>query len=167
MTDLPHAVATKLGNMRTTVLFKERALSKSEKDMFNKLTMQCDLTGETVMLNRQFWMKQYGLNKTPMDGYYKNNLPCEENINPTTGKKTVTSQGSKCGAKRYCENCAKTMEILDENFRLPVLVNGSLNVLFKCVSLWRQKDAGSAWTRPAHDLRDHECSTLCPRNPRP
>ena len=167
MTDLPHAVATKLGNMRTTALFKERVLSKPEKDMFQKLTMQCDLTGETVMLNRQFWMKQYGLNKTPMDGYYKKNLPCEENINTTTGKKTVTSQGSKCGTKRYCENCAKTMEILDENFRLPVLVNGSLNVLFKCVSLWRQKDAGSAWTRPAHDLRDHECSTLCPRNPRP
>lgn len=66
MTDVPHAVATKLGNMRTTVLFKERPLSKFEMQMFQKLTMQCELTGETLMLNRQFWMKQYGLNNTPM-----------------------------------------------------------------------------------------------------
>ena len=160
------SLGTKAINMLAAHLFKERPLTAAENKLKEDLLAEHKDTGETRYLGRDWWLHQYGLlGPTPLPSYYKCKMPCYGQIIEVTGLAGKGNSAQPCGRARYCENCEKVIQQLDQGYHFIVLVNGTTNIITRALGLWRRGSDGAEWTRPENWDRRHQCGISCPHNP--
>ena len=120
-------------------------------------------TQEKRYNNRDWWMQQYGFinAETPLPGFYKNRLPCHQNIYEATGLAGKGPAAIPCGKRRYCENCEQVIQKLDQGYNFSVMVNAVTNVLTKAVGIWKRGGEPLAFARADTWGSMHECGTAC------
>ncbi len=93
------------------------------------------------------------------------NLQPDESCYGVTGLAGKGNSAQPCGRARYCENCEKVIQQLDQGYHFIVLVNGTTNIITRALGLWRRGSDGAEWTRPENWDRRHQCGISCPHNP--
>ena len=144
-------------------VFDERPWTAEETQMMEAMMSQHTTTQEKRYNNRDWWMKQYGFfgTETPLPAFYKNRLPCHENIYEATGLAGKGPAAIPCGKRRYCENCEQVIQKLDQGYNFSVMVNAVTNVLTKAVGIWKRGGEPLAFARADTWGSIHECGTAC------
>ena len=166
----PHVPAQLLGGLisfiaRTaeTCVFQERVLTALEQSTLDNFTMVHKQTGERRLVSREWWLRWFGYDKTPMANMLSTQFPCHARIFAVTGSPAHGESGGAepCGKQRWCIGCEKAFSVLDGTYCLPVMVDASVAMMIKARTMWSSGLDDLAWQRNSEVNRTHMCSSTC------
>jgi len=147
-----------------TCVFQERVLTALEQSTLDNFTMVHKETGERRLVSREWWLRWFGYDKTPMANMLSTQFPCHARIFAVTGSPAHGESGGAepCGKQRWCVGCEKAFAILDGTYCLPVMVDASVAMMIKARTMWSSGQDDVAWQRNNEVNRTHMCSSSCP-----
>ena len=145
-------------------VFQERPLTTVEQTLIYNFTMTHSQTGEQRLVAREWWLRWFGYNKTPVMNMLNSLFPCHVRIFSVTGAPVVgDAGGDPCGKQRWCTNCEKAFGVLDGTYSLPVMVDAIVALIIKARQLWTAgNDEPAPWARAIEINRTHTCGASCP-----
>ena len=145
-------------------VFQERPLTMVEQTTIYNFTMNHTQTGEHRLVAREWWLRWFGYNKTPVMNMLNSLFPCHVRIFSVTGAPVVgdAAGGDPCGRLRWCTNCEKAFAVLDGTFSLPVMVDATVAMMIKARQLWSSGQDEAPWVRHVDINRTHMCGASCP-----
>ena len=159
-------VATRCVGALTARLFNERPLDAEETELLKALKLCHQESGEERFCNRDFFMQQFGFDRTPLVSFMRNKLPCNEMITKTTGLPASGRFATPCGSARLCLNCEAVLKSLDSGYRLDLVVNAALACLSKALNSWKRGTSQEDWCPTHVQERLHKCGASCVHNSR-
>ena len=131
-------VGTRCVGALTARLFNERTLDAEETELLKVLRLRHEESGEERFCSRDFFLQQFGFDRTPLVSFLRNKLPCHEMITKTTGLPASGRFATPCGSARLCLNCEMVVKSLDAGYRLDLVVNATLACLCKALNSWKR-----------------------------
>ena len=162
--DIPGGLITFIARSCEIGVFQERALTTLEQSTVEGFMMTHQQTGERRLVAREWWLRWFGYNKTPLANMLSTQFPCHPRIFAVTGAPAPgdSAAGEPCGKQRWCLGCEKAFAVLDATYCLPVMVDATVAMMIKARQMWTSGQDDGAWVRNADVNRTHMCSVTCP-----
>ena len=121
-------------------------------------------TGERRLVAREWWLRWFGYDKTPMMNMLSTLFPCHARIFSVTGAPASgdLAGGDPCGKHRWCVNCEKAFAVLDGTCSLPVMVDAAVAMMIKARQMWSSGQDDHHWVRHGDINRTHMCGASRP-----
>jgi hypothetical protein len=145
-------------------VFEERPLSDQEAKLLESFTIVHSSTGERRIASRAWFLKWWGLCKSPLERLFDETHPCSGTIYSVTGLPAPASNpGAKpCGQDRFCQRCEAMFKMLDRVYSLPTMADSAVSFVYRAVQAWTSPDErGEVWNRSGDVNRSHECGPGC------
>lgn len=145
-------------------VFEERPLTEQEAKLLESFTIVHSNTGERRIASRAWFLKWWGLCKSPFERLCDESYPCAGTIYSVTGLPAPAScPGAKpCGQDRFCQQCEAMFQTLDRVYNLPTMADSAVSFVYRAVQAWSSPDErGAMWNRSGDVNRSHECGPGC------
>ena len=153
-----------LSKLLVVKLFKERPLQKQEQEML-QVRVSKHIDGTVRGIGRDWFLRWFGFLDTPGQSLLQQHLPCLGDIIITTGMPGTSNARftSACGQQRYCRNCERVFEMLDQSYATYTLADVLLALMTKTVLMWSGTGMANKaeWVRDETLQRMHTCDADC------